>query len=248
MSNQTRLLRHRFLLAAIFFSISAATWAADPAARVVKVQGAVEVRDAQGQLRGAAQVGTPLQVGDSLHASATGMAAMQSAAGDVFVIDSGAAARVKDDHNTFEHMLGKVLYFFRSKKITERKVTVQSVTIGIRGTTFLVDADAKTTAIGLKEGALEIGTSGEGFNVYRSKAQAEFDAYKREGRESIKRERAEFERYRAQVGEEFVAFQKSVQLKEQQSLTIAGDKATIGDINASTTDSIRRLDSFASDL
>lgn len=236
------------LLLALLVSFPTATWAAEPAAQVVKVQGEVEVRDAQGQPRGAAKVGTPLQAGDSLHAGATGMAAMQSAAGDLFVVDAGAAARVKDDRNTFEHMLGKVLYFFRSKKIGERKVTVQSVTIGIRGTTFLVDADAKTTAIGLKEGALEIGTSGEGFNVYRSKTQAEFETYKQEGRDSIKRERAEFERYRAQAGEEFVAFQKSVQLKEQQSLTITGDKATLGDINASTTDAIRRLDSFASDL
>lgn len=241
----SHLLQAIIIAAPILFSAQA--WAAEPAARVVKVRGDVEVRDTQGQTRGA-QVGTALNVGDSLHASANGMAAMQSTAGDVFVIDSGATLTVKDDRNTFEHLLGKVLYLFRSKKIVERKVSVQSVTIGIRGTTFLVDADAKTTAIGLKEGSLEIGTTGEGFNVYRSRMQEEFLAYKREGRESIKRERAEFERYRTQTGEEFVAFQKTVQLKEQQSLTIAGDKAIVGGINDSTTNTINRLDSFASDL
>jgi hypothetical protein len=251
MSNKHPIATCPSLLLAIILAtpvlLASQAWAAEPAARVVKVQGAVEVRDAQGQTRGA-QVGTALNVGDSLHASANGMAAMQSAAGDIFVIDAGARLSIKDERNTFEHLLGKVLYLFRSKKIVERKVTVQSVTIGIRGTTFLVDADAGKTAIGLKEGALEIGTTGAGFNVYRSKTQEEFEAYKREGRESIKRERAEFERYRSQVGEEFVAFQKTVQLKEQQSLTIAGDKATIGGINDTTTDSIRKLDSFASDL
>lgn len=246
MNNKLSLLKLTFLLLSVlsFTQVSAAT----PAARVLKVQGEVEVQDESGKRLGSAKSGTVLNIGDSLHASDKGMAAMQSKAGDLFVVDSGAALRVKDNHNTYEHLVGKILYFFRSKKIVERKVNVSVVTIGIRGTTFLVDADTENTAIGLKEGKLDIATSDEGFNVYQQKTQSEFETYKNEATAAIQREHAEFEKYRTQQTEEFVAFQKSVSLKEQQSLSITGDKATIGDINPSTTDAINRLDSFASGL
>ncbi len=222
--------------------------AAQPVARVVKLQGEGEVRDSAGQRRAPARVGTALNVGDSVHASGKSVAAVETAAGDVIVVDSDSAVRIKDDRNTFEQLIGKILYFFRSGKRVDRRVELQTVAVGVRGTTFLVDAEADKASIALKEGTVDVDSKRDGFNLYRRREQADFEAFKREIQEGIERERAEFERYRAQQQEEFIAFQKSVQLKPQQSLTIADDKATIGGIDAEMESAIRRLEDFSREL
>lgn len=223
--------------------------AADPVARVVKVQGAAEVRDGAGQRRAPAHVGTTLNAGESLHASHKSKAALRTTAGDVIVVDEDATVRVKDDQNTFEQLIGKILYFFRSSKHIDRRVELQTVAVGVRGTTFLVDAtDNERSSIAMKEGTVDVDSKGEGFNLYRRKDLTDFEAFKREMKEGIERERKEFERYRAKEQEEFVAFKKSMQLNAQESLTISGDKATIGRIDEETEETIRRLENFSRDL
>jgi hypothetical protein len=237
----------RIIFLVSVYAVSALA-AAQPVARVVKMQGESDVRDSSGQRRAAAQVGTALNAGDSVHASGKSVAAVRTAAGDVIVVDADSAVRVKDDRNTFEQLIGKVLYFFRSGKRVDRRVELRTVAVGVRGTTFLVDAAADRASIALKEGTVDVDSKKDGFNLYRRREQADFEAFKREIQEGIKRERSEFERYRAQQEEEFIAFQKSVQLKPQQSFTIADDKATIGGIDAEMESAIRRLEDFSREL
>jgi len=172
---------------------------AEPVGRVVKVQGEAEVRDSAGQRRAPARVGTTLNAGESLHASGKSAAALQTTAGDVIVVDSNAAVRVKDEQSTFEQLVGKILYFFRSSKRIDRRVELQTVAVGVRGTTFLVDTTDKEASIALKEGKVDVDSKGDGFNLYRRKEQAEFEAFKQEIREGIEQERKEFDRYRALV-------------------------------------------------
>ena len=221
---------------------------AEPVGRVVKVQGEAEVRDSAGQRRAPARVGTTLNAGESLHASGKSAAALQTTAGDVIVVDSNAAVRVKDEQSTFEQLVGKILYFFRSSKRIDRRVELQTVAVGVRGTTFLVDTTDKEASIALKEGKVDVDSKGDGFNLYRRKEQAEFEAFKQEIREGIEQERKEFDRYRAKEQEEFIAFKKSMQLNSQESLTISGDKATIGRIDQEMESSIRRLEDFSREL
>lgn len=248
MTNQTQHGSLWRVCALVIASLYCALAAAQPVARVVKLQGEGEVRDVAGKRRAAAQVGTTMTAGESLHASGKSTAALQTAAGDVIVVDSNSAVRVKDDRNTFEQLVGKILYFFRSGKRVDRRVELQTVAVGVRGTTFLVDSADDKTAIALKEGKVDVDSKRDGFNVYRRKEAEEFEAFKREIREGIERERKEFERYRAQEREEFIAFQKSVQLNPQESLVVAADKATIGRIDAEMEDSIRRLEDFSRGL
>jgi len=234
-----------FIAAGLYCAVAAA----DPVARVVKVEGKAEVRDGAGQRRASAHVGTRLNAGESLHASSKSKAALRTSAGDVIVVDENATVRVKDDQNTFEQLLGKILYFFRSNKQIDRRVELQTVAVGVRGTTFLVDTTGEgESSIAMKEGTVDVDSKGEGFNLYRRKDLSDFEAFKQEMREGIERERKEFERYRAKEQEEFIAFKKSMQLHSEQSLTISGDKATIGRIDEETEDTIRRLEDFSREL
>jgi len=221
---------------------------AQSATRVAKVRGDVEIRDVKGQSRGAAKVGATLKAGDSLHTTGNGTAALKTSGGDVVVVSKDSAVRLKDDRNAFEQLIGKVLYFFRSSKQTDRRVELQTAILGIRGTEFLVDTSADRSAVALKEGALEVDSKQGGFNVYRRNEADEFEAFKREAREALEKERAEFEQYKSQIREEFVAFQKSLKLESHQSLTLGDGKATVGGIDPRTEDSMRELAKFSEEL
>jgi hypothetical protein len=245
MKNIASLVLSLMLAAAVVFPLTAG---AQGASKLVKVQGKVELRDAKGKNLGAVRVGTPLKTGETLQASSNGTAAIKTAEGDLVVVSKDSAVRVKDERNVFEQLMGKVLYFFRSTKQTERRVELQTAILGIRGTEFLVDASGSTAAIALKEGKLDVDSKQDGFNVYQRNEADEFEAFKREQREGVERERKEFEEYKAKIREEFIAFQKSVKLEANQSLTIGEGKATIGRIDPSMEETTRNLEEFAKDV
>jgi len=239
------------LVLALAFGAAAAfplAASAQGVSRLVKVQGKVEIRDAKGKSLGAARVGTPVKTGETLQASSNGTAAIKTAEGDLVVVSKDSAVRVKDERSIFEQLMGKVLYFFRSSKQTERRVELQTAILGIRGTEFLVDASGNASAIALKEGKLDVDSKQDGFNVFQRNEADEFEAFKREQQEGVERERKEFEQYKAQIREEFVAFQKSVKLEAHQSLTLSDGKATIGRIDPDMEDTTRKLEDFAKDV
>ncbi|HEY6021492.1 MAG TPA: FecR domain-containing protein [Candidatus Paceibacterota bacterium] len=222
-------------------------WAADGEIRVIKVQGQVDVLDAQGQVRERARVGTVLGAGETLRTAEDSKAAIRSKAGDTFILDAAAAARVRNEKNTLQQLIGKIMYLFTPGLHVERTVQVQTAVMGIRGTTFVVNAEQDKAAVGLREGVLEVSSTDEGFNVYQRRETDEFEAFKQRDREKVREMKKEYEKYRAQVKEEFVAFKKSFQLNANQSLSIAGDKAVISSLDEDAIKTMRRLEEFISD-
>lgn len=236
----------RVFFGVLLVSASVQSVAADVVAQVIKVQGDVEIRDKDGKPEQKAVVGSNLSAGQSLHTSADGMAAIRTSTGDTFVINSLAAARARNEQNTFEHLFGKVLYMFTPNKKIERNVRVRTATMGIRGTVFLVDASDDSAAVGLKEGRLEITSLNDGFKVYKQKELDDFQAFKRQSEEGVAQQQADFEKYKVQVQEEFVAYKKSLQLESQQSLTLQGDKAVVGGISDEMEKTLAALRAFVS--
>lgn len=235
-----------FILVALALAIPAMSYAADTEASVIKVQGKVDVIDAKGILREQARVGTKLNAGDTIRTAENGVAAVRSKAGDTFVLDAVAAARIRHEKNTFEQLVGKVLYLFTPGLRIERTVKIQTAVIGIRGTTFLLNTESDKAEIGLKEGMLDISSTQDGFNIYQRKEADDFEAYKRRDVEGVKDMQKEFDKYRTQVQEEFIAFKKTLQLNANQSLSISGDKAVISALDEETLTTIRRLQQFIS--
>lgn len=223
-------------------------WAADGDLRVIKTEGQVEVLDAKGQVRERARAGTVLGAGETIRTAENSKAAVRSKVGDTFILDAAAAARVRSEKNALQQLIGKVMYLFTPGLHVERTVQVQTAVIGIRGTTFVVNAEQDKAAVGLREGVLEVTSTQEGFNVYQRKEMDEFEAFKQRDREKVKEMKKEYEKYRAQVKEEFVAFKKSLQLNANQSLSIAGDKAVISSLDEDSIKAMQRLEEFISDV
>lgn len=223
-------------------------WAADGKITVIKAQGQVDVLDAKGQVREHAKAGTVLGAGDTVRTAENSKAAIRSEAGDTFILDAAAAARVRNEKNTLQQLIGKVMYLFTPGLHVERTVQVQTAVIGIRGTTFVVNAEQDKVAVGLREGVIEVSSTDEGFNIYQRKEMDEFEAFKQRDQEKVKEMEKEYEKYRAQVKEEFVAFKKSFQLNANKSLSIVGDKAVISSLDEDSIKTMRRLEEFIRDV
>lgn len=217
------------------------------AGRVVKVQGDVEIVDAFGKVAGKAAPGATLEKGQALR-TLDGMAALRTEQGDIFVVAKNSSVRAETGKADFRHLLGKVLYLFERKRILERNVAVNTAVMGIRGTTFLVEADDQQAWVGLKEGKLEIVSVREGFQLFRGKEQQAFEQFKQEGAAAIAREKQAFELYRNQMREEFVAFKKSFRLNERQSLKLTGNKAVVFALPPDTLHAISEMENFVADL
>lgn len=219
--------------------------AAEIAAQVVKLQGSAEIRDTDGKVHSKAAVGSIIAPGQSLQTAPQSTAVLKTTAGDTLVLDSVAATRMRRERNSFQHLLGKVLYLFTPNPKLEREVRVQTATMGIRGTTFLIDAEGDRAAVALKEGKLEITAQKEGFNLYQQKTLDPFETYKREAEAGVAQQKKEFGDYAKKVSEEFVAFKKSFQLESRQSLSLSGNKAVVGPISAESSRLIEELSAFA---
>lgn len=238
----------RSLMGAILVVIlPAMAWATDGEVRVIKTQGQVDVIDARGNVRERAKAGTLLKAGETIRTADNSKAAIRTRIGDTFILDAAAAARVRSEKNALEQVIGKILYLFTPGLREERSVHVHTAVIGIRGTTFLVNAEEGRADVGLRDGQLEISSIHEGFNVYQRKEMDEFEAFKQRDRAKVKEMKEEYEQYRAQVKEEFVAFKKSLRLQANQSLAIAGDKAVISALDEEVVKTMQRLEQFVAD-
>jgi ferric-dicitrate binding protein FerR (iron transport regulator) len=238
----------RSLIGAVLAALlPAMAWASDGEIRVIKIQGQVEVIDAQGNVRERAKAGTLLKAGETIRTAENSKAAIRSKVGDTFILDALAAARVRSEKNALEQLVGKIMYLFTPGLREERTVHVYTAVIGIRGTTFLVNTEQGRADVGLREGVLEVSSTHEGFNVYQRKEMDEFEAFKQREREKVKEMKKEYEQYRTQIKEEFVAFKKSLQLKANQSLSIVGDKAVISGLDEDSIKTMQGLEQFISD-
>jgi hypothetical protein len=147
--------------------------------------------------------------------------AVKTRQGDILVAGQNSSIKLVKP-GFFQQLFGKI-YYFISKRSREDRVRVQTstATIGIRGTTFVVDSgseDQKQETVSLQEGVLNFESNDdEYFKLYQLKELDEFEQFKRQIQ-------SEFDDYKAQLEEEFVAYKKSIQLEQGFALKFDGKK------------------------
>lgn len=113
--------------------------------------------------------------------------------------------------------LAKGRAFFRMlfQKMGRFSVKRGNAVIGIKGTTFMIDASGSKTEVFLKEGRIEIlAVEGE-FKRYRSALMEEFRKYS-------EKEARDFEEYKRKMEEEFIEYVKAFELEAGGAISIDG--------------------------
>lgn len=89
-------------------------------------------------------------------------------------------------------------------------------------------APAVTVSVGLEQGIVDVRSTRGPLGLYREKPAApaqDFDAFKREITEGVRKEQEAFEKYKEQITREFVGYVESVTLQAGTELTISGGTA-----------------------
>lgn len=124
--------------------------------------------------------GTKILKGDMVTTTSTASALLKLIDGSKLVLDKSSSIYF-ENLNKAEQKSGSVYY-----KITSRTagnsldVKTPFAIIGIKGTTFIVNAEQEDSSIALKEGKIGISSMKEEFELYRKKVLEEFNNYKNE--------------------------------------------------------------------
>jgi hypothetical protein len=86
-----------------------------------------------------------------------------------------------------------------------------------------------TVSVGLEQGVVDVKSTQGPLGLYREKvvkpAPQDFDAFKREMADGVRKEQEAFRKYKEQITREFVGYVESVTLQAGTELTISGNTA-----------------------
>lgn len=176
----------RFIMFLLFFSIFSFAMSADKAVVgnikeigiVEKVKGLTKVTREGSIKKITVKKGMHIQKGDLISTTSDATALLKLIDGSSIVLDKASTIHFAS-LDSAEQKEGSIYY-----KITQRdakdslSVKTPFAIIGIKGTTFIVNAKEDDSSVALQEGRIGIAAIKEEFALYRKKVQEEFNNYK----------------------------------------------------------------------
>lgn len=230
--------------------INGAALACEPLAQVVKLDGQVSIKPAGKVIKkSVTRTPSPVCEGDEIHTFA-GMALIDRK-GDKIAVDADSVVRVKRATEVSVDK-GKVLFEVQKRGGGEKlEVATRLSVIGVKGTRFLVEETDARSGVALDEGQVEVVAKDGEFALYRQvpvDPAGGFEEYlrqqKKAGEDYSRKMQDEFQKYQAQLKEEFIAFVKSVTLEAGTQLVIVEGKAVEGRIDAESQAALESLKGF----
>jgi len=205
-----------FLILLSFLTLLSAN--SDVVGEVLLVDGNVKIKSKGSIRKKKALVGASIYAGDLVSSSKNSHLKLRLEDNSTLILDELSTLRFNSVKNT-EQISGKVLYKITSRDAKNSlKVKTPFAVIGIKGTTFIVNAQKKEESIALKEGLIGVSSIKEEFSLYRKEVLAAFNNFKEEQakalQESTERQMSEFERYKSGITQEDTKVIKPIITKE----------------------------------
>lgn len=195
----------RALLIAVTLSLTAQTaWAGEKVAFIEQFTGTVKVyKGDRKEAQIVRKTGYALYRGDRIDTGAEATALIAYPDGSRVMLKPKTVLQIEKE-KLISIAGGRALFRMLKHAIGKFRVKIGNAVIGIKGTTFLVDAAGGKSAVYLKEGALNIlaekgefvrfaASEEEAFHKYRDEILQEFDEFKREMEKEFARFVREFE-------------------------------------------------------
>ena len=184
----------------VFISLQSFTLMAEQSGfrgKVLKFNGDVEIINAQGEKRSVKEVDEPLNENDTIVTREGARIVVQFDDGALSVLDEKSRLRVEKT-SWFSYLGGKVYFTFKKVFGEPRRVRTRAATIGVRGTTFIISENENRDgeSVALKEGLLQIESTGPAFEIHKQKELNEFEQFKLEQMRARQATLDEFEKYK----------------------------------------------------
>lgn len=210
--------------------------------KVLKVSGDVEVVNEKGEKRIIDKVDEPVNEMDTIVTRTGARVVVQFDDGALSVLDEKSRLRVEKT-SWFSYLGGKVYFTFKKVFGEPRQVKTRAATIGIRGTTFIIseNTDHNGESVALKEGLLQIQSTGPAFEIHRQQILDEYEQYKQDRQQSQVALQDEFDQYKQQTMKEFVEYRRNFTLQPNRVINLSGYRV---DETAMTADNEADFASF----
>ena len=245
--NATKLASISLIFVLMFFQ--SALYAENYKAKIVKMQGQVYVVNAKGEKR-TPDASPYLVNGDETVVTSKGSkAVLEFDNGSMSVLSQKSSLRVEQS-GWLSQLGGKVYYAFKKVfgKTKSRQVKTKFATIGIRGTSFIVDADDSSQQIALQTGKLNIESPDKDYEFHKPEKVAEdFAAFKEQ---QLQREQAlndEFSEYKKNIKDDFVEYKKSFDLEANRVVRFNGKRVDEGDLDKNWKSDFDDFEDFSKD-
>jgi len=181
------------------------------------VEGNVKVKSEGSFKKSKLFVGLEIKKGDLITTGRKATAVIKLIDGSVLALDASSTLHFASS-NLAEQKEGKVYYKITSRDAKNSlKVKTPFAIIGIKGTTFIVDA-SKEASVKLKEGVIGIQSIKEEFELYRKEVQKQFDDF-------MTQQQAGFEEYKQAQKLGFAEITKEFDLQAGRTISFDDRKA-----------------------
>jgi len=170
----------RLTLLFLLLIFSASVLADNIRGRIVKIQGHVYILNDKNEKRQPGKGKFLVRGNETVITEGNSRAVIQFSDGVLSVLNENSRLRV-EKAGWISQLSGKVYYIFKKVfKKQPKKVFTRFATIGIRGTTFVVNADINKNMIALQKGGLTIQSPAGDYAIRRQVDSAGFSDFKSE--------------------------------------------------------------------
>ena len=217
--------------------------------KVLKFDGDVEVVDARGEIRTIKESDEPVNEMDTIVTKDGARVIVQFDDGALSVLDEKSRLRVEKT-SWFSYLGGKVYFTFKKVFGEPRQVKTRAATIGVRGTTFIISEIGENggETVALKEGLLDIESTGPAFEIHRQKELDEFERFKLEQQAARTQMKDEFEQYKKQTMREFVEYRRDFTLQPNRVISLTGYRVDETAMTEASKADFEAFESEAKDL
>lgn len=236
----------------LFFSLQSFSLMADQSkfrGKVLKVNGEVEITDAKGEKRSVKNIDEPLHEMDTIVTKKGGRIVVQFDDGALSVLDEKSRLRVEQT-SWFSYLGGKVYFTFKKIFGPSRHVKTRAATIGVRGTTFIISENSEQNGeyVALKEGLLQVESTGPAFEIHKKKILDEFEQFKLEQQRAKQAVQDEFDEYKQQNMREFVEYRREFTLRADRVIKLSGYRVDEAAMTEADRADFESFESEAEDL
>jgi hypothetical protein len=216
--------------------------------RIVKIEGDVSVITAAGETVKPEKLNNLIKADETIVTHSASKAVVQFNDGSMAVLDEGS--RLLVEKTEWLSQIGGKIYFAFKKIFGKkpRQIKTSFVTLGIRGTSFIVDADEGAEAVALQEGSLNVESPGDEFELHKEKPEDDFAAFKQQQQMAANKMQDEFEEYKKNIKQEFVEYVKEFTLQPDKMISFSGNRVDETGISEKLRSDFGSLEEFAGDL
>jgi len=193
--------------------------------KVLQFSGSVDVVNAAGEVRAVKSVDEVLNENDTIVTNEGGRIVARFNDGALSVLDEKSRLRVEKT-SWFSYLGGKIYFTFKKVFGQPRNVRTRAAIFGVRGTTFIIseagEGEDQAESVALKEGLLQLESTGPNFEIHKQKELDEFEQFKLQQQQAKTAQLNEFEQYKQQTMRDFIEYKKEFTLQPNRVINLSG--------------------------